>query len=402
MKDELDITGYRRCLGSKLDLTRKDDATSYCVQRWLDAGAIIVGKTSMHEFGMDTTNNNPNFGTPLNPHNKRYYCGGSAGGSAYAVAAGLVPVAMGTDGGGSIRIPAAYCGLYGLKPSHGRVSISPSANLAKSTDVVGPITANMIDLEIAYRIMAQPDHSDSAANVFAVPAFVREPKRTQPKFLGFFAHWFDRADPPVRAACQAALDYLVSEHGYEIVPITIPLVHEGQLAHAITIMTEITATLSPSALEKLTSANKVLLSVGAKTPSVDFLAAQKVRTVLMQHLASLYTAYPGLIVVTPTTPNVGWAHEDADLIYGCSDANMQVRNMEYVWLANFVGCPALTAPVAYAESTAGTGRVPIGLMGMAEWGEEDLLVALGYDLEAYMTEEVKGGRARPGTFVQAL
>ena len=131
VKDELDLTGYTKCLSSKLDFTNKDDATGYCVQKWLDAGAICVGKTTMHELGMDTTNLNPTWGTPRNPNNENYYCGGSSGGSAYSVAAGLLPFAMGNDGGGSIRIPSAYCGLYGLKTSHGRVSVRPSSNLAK-------------------------------------------------------------------------------------------------------------------------------------------------------------------------------------------------------------------------------------------------------------------------------
>lgn len=131
VKDEEDLTGYTKCLSSKLDFTNKDDVTSYCVQKWLDAGAICLGKTTMHELGMDTTNNNPIFGTPRNPNNEHYYCGGSSGGSAYSVAAGLLPFTMGNDGGGSIRIPSGYCGMYGLKPSHGRVSIRPSSNLAK-------------------------------------------------------------------------------------------------------------------------------------------------------------------------------------------------------------------------------------------------------------------------------
>ena len=82
----------------------------------------------MHELGMDTTNLNPNFGTPFNPYSSNYYCGGSSGGSAYAVAAGLMPFTLGHDGGGSVRIPSAYCGLFGLKTSHGRVSYRPTSN----------------------------------------------------------------------------------------------------------------------------------------------------------------------------------------------------------------------------------------------------------------------------------
>ncbi|KAI4265128.1 MAG: hypothetical protein L6R38_009635 [Xanthoria sp. 2 TBL-2021] len=120
VKDEADLDGYDKSFGSPIEYTRKNGGTSWCVKKWEDAGAIIVGKSNMHELGLDTTNNNPLKGTPLNPHNPSYYTGGSSGGSAYTVAAGLVPIAHGVDGGGSIRIPATYCGLYGLKPTHGR------------------------------------------------------------------------------------------------------------------------------------------------------------------------------------------------------------------------------------------------------------------------------------------
>ena len=126
VKDEADLTGYRKSLGSRLDYTDPADATSVYVARLQAAGAVCLGKTTMHELGMDVTNNNPVHGTPPNPYNASYYTGGSSGGSAYAVAAGLVPIALGNDAGGSIRIPAAYCGAWGLKTTHGRVSGSKS------------------------------------------------------------------------------------------------------------------------------------------------------------------------------------------------------------------------------------------------------------------------------------
>ena len=157
VKDEVDLAGYSRCLGSPLTFPASVQATSWCVQKWEAAGALVLGKLNMHELGLDTTNNNPTKGTPLNPYNSNYYTGGSSGGSAYAVSAGLVPLALGADGGGSIRIPSAYCGIYGLKPSHGRISGSPTVGLAPSTGVFGPMACSMADLELSYRIMATPD-----------------------------------------------------------------------------------------------------------------------------------------------------------------------------------------------------------------------------------------------------
>jgi hypothetical protein len=95
VKDEVDVKGYKNCWGTKKDFTSPLDETSWCVLKWEEQGAINVGKTNMHEIGMDTTNNNPVCGTPLNPYNEKYYTGGSSGGSGYAVGAGLVPIALG-------------------------------------------------------------------------------------------------------------------------------------------------------------------------------------------------------------------------------------------------------------------------------------------------------------------
>ncbi|KAI7466836.1 hypothetical protein KC357_g7277 [Hortaea werneckii] len=275
VKDEEDVGGYKKHLGSKIDFTSREDATSYCVARWLeDGGAVMVGKTNMHELGMDTTNNNQTYGTPLNPHNDRYYTGGSSGGSAYAVSAGLVPLAIGNDGGGSIRIPSAYCGVYGLKPSSGRVSIRPTANLAKSTAVAGPIAANMADLEIGYRIMAQPDPLDRDSKHFPPPrsqTVVEPESRRKPKYLGVYDEWIASADGPVREACQTAIDYLTTELGYTIVPITLPLVHAGQLAHAMTIMSEAISGLKPSDMALLSPANQVSYpSAAARRPRTSY------------------------------------------------------------------------------------------------------------------------------------
>lgn len=350
-----------------------------------------------HELGLDTTNNNPNYGTPLNPHNEHYYTGGSSGGSAYAVAAGLIPISLGADGGGSIRIPSAYCGFFGLKPSHGRVSGRPSASLASTTGVLGPMAANMLDLELAYRIMAQPDPLDPTSSLFAPPCTALNKTKT----LGIYRTWFDRADAAVQKACWIALDYLRTTHGYTITDISLPLIHAGQMAHAMTILAEI-ASSNPHTAD-LTAPNKVLLSVGVQTPAVDFLQAQRLRHLLMQHLAHLFAAHPGLMIITPTTPNAGWhiSNSKLDLQYGVSDGNMSVRSMEYVWMANFCGLPALSVPVGYVQPVDGTGEVPVGLMAMGEWCCEDALIGFGYDAEKWLHEGLQGGRRRPETFVDA-
>ncbi|GME36503.1 ubiquitin-protein ligase sel1 ubx2 [Neofusicoccum parvum] len=410
VKDEVDLAGYHKRIGTLRDFSHGGRAeTSFCVAQWEAAGAVVVGKLTMHELGLDTTNNNPNanHGTPLNPHNPHYYTGGSSGGSGYAVGAGLLPFALGADGGGSIRIPANYCGVYGLKPSHGRVSGRPTPSLAASTGVLGPLAANVADLEVAYRVMATPDALHASSALFAAPSSSTAGAATssspsRPKTIGICKPWFSRADPAVRDAVQRCVDHLASTRGYAVVDVALPLLSEGQSAHALTILAEIASGFPDVA--GLTPANKVLISVGSRAGAVDLLQAQKVRALLMQHLAALHRRHPGLVVVTPTTPNAGWhiAGGPGDLKYGVSDGNMSIRSMEYVWMANFTGCPALSAPVGYADPVEGEGKIPIGLMGMGEWGSEDALLAFGYDVEEYLNTGLEGGRRRPDAWVDVL
>ncbi|KAJ5961362.1 Amidase [Penicillium vulpinum] len=379
VKDEVHLTGYNRTLGSKLDFKHGTDETSWCVKQWLDAGALIIGKTSMHELGLDTNNNNPNYGTPRNPHNKEYYCGGSSGGSGYAVAAGLVPIALGADGGGSIRIPSSFCGIWGLKPSHGRVSGAPSQSLAPTVGVLGPMAASIDDLALAYRLMAAPAPAseDPISSQFPYPA-PPQPDTKNTKTIGIVRDWVERAEGPVRAVLDRALDYY-SAQGYNVIDITIPYLLEGQRAHALTIMAEIASGVDASKIRQLTAPNKVLISMGMyQITAQDLLASQRLRNLLMTHLAHLFKTHPGLLIVSPTTPIPGWHIDgEADLSQGLSDTKSSVRNMEYVWLANFSGCPAINCPAGYTPD----GGVPIGLMAMSEWGSEEELIAFARDGE---------------------
>jgi Asp-tRNA(Asn)/Glu-tRNA(Gln) amidotransferase A subunit family amidase len=218
----VDIAGYRTTSGRKRNdaLFPVLDKSDWPVQKWEEAGGIVLGKLNMHEIGADTTNNNPNWGTPKNPHNDQYYTGGSSGGAAYAVSSGLIPVALGTDGGGSIRIPASFCGIYGLKPSHARLGHGGS-----TVTVAGPLAASIADLEAAYRFLLQADPSDTTAALFAPPGPI---SGSHPKVIGIYRTWFDRADPSVLSVCSPAIDYFRDRLGYTVVDIELPYVPEGQ------------------------------------------------------------------------------------------------------------------------------------------------------------------------------
>lgn len=413
VKDEAEVRGYKRTLASKLDFTGKGGETAWCVKKWEEAGALIVGKTTMHEIGLDTTNNNPNVGTPRNPHNEKYYTGGSSGGSAYATAAGLCPISLGADGGGSIRVPASFCGLYGLKTSHGRISGAPTNDICRTTGVYGPIASSIDDLAIAYRVMAQQD-SNTRSLKFPSPLSQHPsrnpPSGNQPKYLGVCEEWTARAHPSVSALYEKAIDFYIHRHGYTKVPLRLPFLPQLQKAHALTILSEIRSGLRADQIPHLTYHNQLLMSVaGTHATAQDLIAAAKLRGLLMGHLASVWERWPGLLIVTPTTPLPGWRIAEGDLARGVSDADTSLKNMEYVFLANFSGIPAISVPMGYMEGEGegdgdgdgegkGGGYVPAGLMAMGIWGSEEQLIEWGREAEGLLggSEEGAAIKRPPG------
>jgi len=402
VKDEVDVAGMMKTLGlSPAQVARRLGTTpasqsSFCVQKLLDAGMLLLGKANMHELGLDTTNDNPHWGTPTNPYHPNYYPGGSSGGS------GIVPIAVGADGGGSIRVPAVYCGAWGLKPSHGRVSGRPTPSLAPSVGVLGPIAATITDLEVAYKVMATPDVEGGAASAFFAAPGNLKPSVRHTKLLGIYKPWFEDADPFICTAAQNAVDLLVSQHGYQIVDITLPYILENRHAHAATIMSEISSAICAGGSDTsgLTPHNRILTSIAGQTTAHDLITAARLRTQMMQHLSYLFTTHPGLIIVSPTVPHVGVKIPPGGGVkggYGASDANTAVRSMQYVFLANWTGCPAIQAPCGYAKVDG--GEMPVGLMGMSEWGAEDALIDFGKDWDVIWSRE---GRKRGKGWVDVL
>ncbi|OCK74693.1 glutamyl-tRNA amidotransferase subunit A [Lepidopterella palustris CBS 459.81] len=394
VKDEYDMEGYMTSLGSVNDYTGQElnanKIDGWCVRMLEEAGAITLGKLSMHEFGLDTSGNNITYGTPRNPYNQQYYTGGSSSGSAYAVSAGLVPITMGSDGGGSIRIPSSFCSVFGLKPTHGRLSIFPGHNHSNTCAVYGPIATDMRSLAALYTVVSVP-HPTSYFPLSSPTTKKLVGDANRPKVIGIPEAWFQRATPAIQALCRGIVNWLAAHKGYTVVPIDIPFVVEGQIAHALTMLTD-AATLLPDT-RGLSPANRVLLALGRTTPSTDFLLAQKLRHVLMKHLAWLWQTHPGMVIVTPTTSCAGWPIRSAsELKYGVSDGDQTVKTMEYVWLGNFCGMPSISVPAGYIvpegqvgeEEVAdqGTiGKVPVGLMATGEWASEYTLIQFGLDAE---------------------
>lgn len=363
VKDEVNLKGYKKSLGSKINFKDELDETDWCVKRWEEAGAIIIGKTNMHEIGLDTTNNNPVWGTPLNPHNEGYYTGGSSGGSACTVAQGICPIALGVDGGGSIRIPSALCGLYGLKTGQSRVSIWPAEAGANTLAVCGPISPNIEDLALAYRIMAQPCPQDPVNALFPLTTSQLAIDSVDPvkQYIGIDRAWIAQSDPEVVTVFNAAVEYYVSKCGFETIDINIPLLSENQKAFSLTILAESMSALKPGQLEQLQYANQLVLNVSARHASAqDLLACARLRDRAMRHLVWLWERYPGMLILTPTLPFAGIKiRKPTDITdgYGAADPDTELRSMEYTCFGNWVGVPAITCPAGYSEQ-----GLPIGIM----------------------------------------
>ncbi|KAI0450806.1 amidase signature domain-containing protein [Xylaria acuta] len=410
IKDEYDVEGYATTIGSPIVPTDeehvKNIVDSWCVEKLKEAGAIIMGKMNMVEFGMDTSGSNPAFGTPPNPYNPRYYTGGSSSGSAYAVSAGLVPIAMGSDAGGSIRIPSSFCSVYGLKPTHNRLTYLPAVNHASSCAVQGPIAADIDSLAAVFEVVSQP-HPSTGFPKTSYSTLVNS-KSDRPRVIGVPEAWFNRASPAVQSLCRQMIERLVAEKNYKVVSIEIPFVKEGQKAHALTMLTH-AATAAPVD-SGISSTIRILLALGRTTRATDLLLAQKLRHVLMQHLSWLWQTYPGMVLITPTTQCAGWPiRSPAELRHGVSDGDRTQETMTYVWLANFCGIPSVSVPAGFVvpegqpdqgavADVETPGKVPVGLMAMGEWASESALLQFAADAQ----DLCRGQECRPPNWVDVI
>lgn len=403
VKDEVNLKGYSKSLGSSLDFTDKHDETDWCVRQWEEAGAVIIGKTNMQELGLDTTNNNPTWGTPLNPHNENYYTGGSSGGSACTAAQGICPIVLGVDGGGSIRIPAAFCGLYGLKVGQSRCSVFPAEHGANTVAVCGPLSPNIDDLALAYRIMAQPCPQDPVNKMFhhTTTRQALHVDDTGKRYLGIDREWVALSDPEVLDMFNAAVRYYAEVQGYEVVDIKIPLNGVNEMAFTLTILAETMTAIQPEMVKQLQYPNQILLNVsGFHATAQDLLACNRLRDRAMRHMAWLWEKYPGMLMLTPTTPCAGWKiRKPSDVTdgYGASDPDTSLRSMEYSCFANWVGTPAISCPMGYAKS-----NIPVGIMALGEWGSEEQLIRFAERHEGLLGE---AGVRRPtgdGNWVDVL
>jgi Asp-tRNA(Asn)/Glu-tRNA(Gln) amidotransferase A subunit family amidase len=371
VKEEFDVVGYPTTAGTSF-LKRVATADATIVARLRMAGALIYGKSNMHEIGIDTSGFNAHYGTPRNPYDPRCYTGGSSSGAAAAVAAGLGPLAIGADGGGSIRIPASLCGLVGLKATWSRISEVGAFPLCWSVGHAGPIAATARDVAIAYAVMAGPDPMD--VNTHAQPPVrtdsVLEADLTGVR-LGVYAPWFEHAQGSVVSTCREMLRALEAR-GARVVEIEIPGLELARLAQAITILCEMATTMDAYDATHRTDlgpSTRLNLALARALTGRDYVRAQQVRTQAYRTFERVLTECDA--IVSPTTAIVAPTIRPDVMPRGESDLDMTSGLMRFVFPSNLTGHPAITFPAGY--DAAG---MPVGLQAIGRPWEEHLLLRL--------------------------
>ncbi|MEX2152668.1 MAG: Asp-tRNA(Asn)/Glu-tRNA(Gln) amidotransferase subunit GatA, partial [Gemmatimonadaceae bacterium] len=224
-KDNIAVAGLQVTCGSRILEGYLSPYTATVIERLRSAGAVLVGKTNLDEFAMGSSTENSAFGPTRNPIAPELVPGGSSGGSAAAVAAGVVPIALGSETGGSVRQPAAFCGIVGVKPTYGRVSRYGLVAFGSSLDQIGVFGTNVSDAALALKVIAGKDHRDSTTVDLAVPDYATEnPEHTSLKgvVIGRPREYFpSELDPRIAALCERALDRFRSL-GAEVRDVSLP------------------------------------------------------------------------------------------------------------------------------------------------------------------------------------
>ncbi|KAG6421948.1 hypothetical protein SASPL_118508 [Salvia splendens] len=351
----------------------EEDAAS--VGRLRSCGVILVGKANMHELGLGTTGNNPNHGedmptcneivalvhrTARNPHAPERYTGGSSSGPAAIVASGLCSAALGTDGGGSVRIPSSLCGVVGLKSTYGRTDMSGSICDSGTVEIIGPITSNVEDAILVYAAILG---SSTAERIALKPSLPCVPDLTSNELshgygsltLGKYTEWFnDVFSTEISDKCDDVLNRLVENHGCKMVEIVIPELLEMRTAHIVSIGSESACGLNPDYEDgfvhlpfkkaKFTLDTRTNLALFQSFSASDYVAAQCLRRRLMYYHMEVFREVD--VIVTPTTGMTAPVIPPAALSLG--ETNLQVAGnlMRFVVTANLLGFPAISVPVS--------------------------------------------------------
>jgi len=397
IKDNICVRGMQTSCGSRILGPYHPQYNATVTERLLAAGAVIIGKTNCDEFAMGSSNENSAFGPVKNPWDTSRVPGGSSGGSAAAVAAGIVPVALGSDTGGSVRQPAALCGVVGLKPTYGRVSRYGLVAFGSSLDQVGVLARRVSDAAIVLEIIAGRDpHDATTANVVVSDYSAALNEDVKGMRLGVSrALLGEGLDSEVREAIEKAIK-AYNDLGAEIVDIDLPHANYAIAVYYIIATAEASSNLArydgvrygfraeeapalrdmyrktrdegfgPEVKRRIMLGTYVL---SAGYYDAYYLKAQKVRTLLQQDFANAFQKCDAILTPTAPTPAFRFGEK-------VDDPLAMYLNDIYTVTANLAGVPGISIPCELSSE-----GLPIGLQLLGpHWSEANLLrLAHGYE-----------------------
>jgi aspartyl-tRNA(Asn)/glutamyl-tRNA(Gln) amidotransferase subunit A len=409
IKDNISTRGLRTTAASRMlkNFVPPYDAT--VIDRLEQAGAVIVGKTNCDEFAMGSTTENSAFGPSRNPWDLERIPGGSSGGSAVAVAAGMTPIGIGSDTGGSIRQPASLCGIVGLKPTYGRVSRYGLIAFASSLDCIGPLTRTAYDAAVALSILAGPDPRDSTASQETVADYVGGLSGdVRGLRLGVPRTMLEQGvHESVRGAFHAALDVL-RDRGAAIVDIELPHARYAISTYYFVATAEASSNLARfdgvrygfraenadelkemyettrrqgfgSEVKRRIMLGTYVLSAGYY--DAYYLKAQQVRTLVRRDYERAFASVDAVVMPTSPTPafKIGERIDDPLALYLVDVFTVS---------ANLAGLPALSVPCGLSSD-----RLPIGLQLTGRPFDEGTLLRIGdaYERDTNWWKEEAGG-----------
>ncbi len=376
IKDEIDQLPYPTTVGTAFLGKEACHQDSTVVKRLRAAGALLIGKTNMHEIGINPNGANVTFGAVRNPHDLDRDAGGSSSGSAAAVAAGLVPVAIGADGGGSIRIPAALCGVVGLKATYGRISEYGAFPLCWSVAHLGPIAATVEDAALTYSIIAGRDPLD-VNTLHQPPVTVKDWNKEDLSAIkiGIYRQWFENATAEIVESNLQMVDRM-QQMGARVQEIEVPELDEMRIAHVISILSEMALCMKPFKRYRKMQGHSVRLSLilGEELSAMDYIQAQRMRTRALTIFDEVFRKVD--VILTPSTAMTAPLIPENGNKTGWSDLATDTEMMRYIFPANLTGIPAISFPTGYDSN-----GLPIGMQAMSRHWRENLLLRVAYNAE---------------------
>lgn len=369
-KDLIATEGVATTQGSALFAGNVPAADAVSVARARAAGAILFGKTTTPEFGHKPFTEGPFFGRTLNPHDHGRTCGGSSGGAAVALAAGVGPLALGTDGGGSIRIPAACCGVVGLKATLGRVPHLQVPDLFGANSFVGPMARDVADTRLLLDALAGPHPGDPYGQAGGFPSRRLAPGE-RPR-VALLMRCGNRLDPEVEAAVAGAMR-AAEGRGWRVMPIELDLVSlEG--AFLVLLRSALCARLGRQAAERPGLLDPTLVATidaGRAHSAAELAEAQFARSALFGRIQGILEAHDLIaspVLSAPPLP-VGLDPLGRIEIAGADAGTIRGAWYPYTFPFNLTGHPALALPVGRTVS-----GLPLGLQLVGRWHEDDYLL----------------------------